>query len=63
MKTTLMLALVSLFAVSAYAADGKAKADHKAAMAARKEAVKACKEEGKKGKDLKACVKEKLEKK
>ncbi len=62
MKTTLMLALVSLFAVGAYAAEG-AKVDHKAAMTAKKAARKECKDEGKKGKDFKACVKEKLEKK
>jgi hypothetical protein len=55
---TLIAAVLSLAAVSAYANhEGKA---HDGAKA---EARKACKEEGKKGKDLKACVKEKLEKK
>jgi hypothetical protein len=66
MKTILAIALVSLASAGAYAAEGNAKsaapAVAKVTKASRLEARKACQDEGKKGKELKSCVREKLEK-
>lgn len=68
MKTILAIALVSLASAGAFAAEhAKPTAAvnapvAKATKVSRLEARKACQDEGKKGKDLKSCVREKLEK-
>ena len=68
MKTLLAVVAFSVCTVAAQAAPAqgnagtpvKAQTVAKASHEARKEARKACKAEGKSGKDLKSCVKEKL---